>query len=823
MTTKAIVCPTNKVLHELAAEIDKTRNNHPGLVTVICPTNTTAVFLRRQYEQLQGKSIFVRFSTIDDVMRLLDDATLSHNITSQSETIHHFDICVQIAQELFGVSQAWVKVPLVKTTLIHLASLNEDAFARVIHDYPLAKKCFDAFTTLSPRHNTHLSQPLDVASITGSMIVYTYGNPDRATEHFLTRYRDNIVSTLVASPTKLHTKLHVAEDVTTEIDYILSTLLDSPPSFTTSCIIVPDNNYKRLVIAYALRKGIPLAGNSPDTVSSHPFCTLAQYLLETAHRPVTSEMIQDFTYAFPWIENPAGSHPVVDCKDKLMQSSTVGEYFNHITNFISHHVRAEYFHEDNDYGLTSDETRNIFSALHDLSTSTSRLSRREALDLLWNKTSHPLRIGKLGYGVYVALASEVFGSTFEHTYICGMNDTYVPASKVSSSLIPRDQYEMYGIRGITDAENHSQNVMSWLRSCSEQIVMTSTKRSSQGKTTALPHWAELEELEHAGVFWGDFAWDEGQHLATVHMENLFSHEVNTTNAAVSPHLIADSGPFSATGLEVMASCPSMFLHSRLLKARTPQESPDPDNLLPTLFGTFIHDQLNTYISSDLTREELSRNVAEHILQLQEKNILPHSASRLLTTERALRIINNFFILHENAQSTSLETEHRVEGELNGHPMRGTIDRFEHAPAHILVDYKTGKNPKINNEFEYGRRIQLAVYAELLHEDVTSLQYWYLGDDSPSSVTIEWNNDIRDDARVLIDVLMGSIENGLFLAREEVVEKLKKGTRKVSHCDRCENEPYCYQEHKALWPTHKKLAGLDAYVRSMGEIEEGIAP
>ena len=98
MSIPPIEIEPDQLLLELTKKIKKLRESHSGLITIICPTNTTSVFLKKQYEHHVRNSVGIRFSTLDEARSLLEDAFLENSISMQTNTVGFFDTSVSVAK-----------------------------------------------------------------------------------------------------------------------------------------------------------------------------------------------------------------------------------------------------------------------------------------------------------------------------------------------------------------------------------------------------------------------------------------------------------------------------------------------------------------------------------------------------------------------------------------------------------------------------------------------------------------------------------------------------------------------------------------------------
>lgn len=820
MPTNLTEIEVSELLKTVSDAIKSIKHRYDGLVTVICPTNTSSVFLRRQYESINQQSLGVRFTTVSELSPLLEDASRENTISTRTQTIPHFDTCVSIARKLFPNASAWVKAPLISSTLELLYSMDDEFHEQALNDYEVARQCLDEYSrTISPPQSTQ-SGSIPLEKIMGKCIVVGYQHFDRTTKRFIARFGKYIENEILMVEQRPCTEIELFENPYDEITAILEDFSSNKEWSLNNCImIVPENKYKLLATSIAQLKGIPLAGSSPSTIASHPFCELARYFLSGVSEAITRERIITFVEKFPWIKNPQGKHPLIDCHNGINSGSTVGQYFKLITEFIAAHIRPEFFREDAQNSPDMQFSNDAFSLLTELASSKSKLTKSESIMLLnLEAKKKPLRLGSLGDGLYIALPAEVFGSSFEKAFICMMNDTYVSPTPLRSSLIPRDQYERYGVNGKKDQELDSQNLLSWIRNCSANLKISSSKYGVDGKPTVLPYWAKVNSTDRTSSPIYDFNWDDTIAVSAKYLSELLSDNMNHVNS-----LAHNSDPLTipATGIEEVALCPSKYFHKRILKETTPLINEDPDILLPTVLGTFVHNQLENYVAKTLSRQQLIENIHLQIIKMERAGELPHNASVVITTEKLERLVNNFLTLHDKANAKLIEVEieitKTIETENQEISIRGKIDRIQHNEnGTTLVDYKTGKLKNSGDIFHLGRKLQLGLYALMREENTNFLEYWHLSEDEALVDRVEWDDHSKNKAHELLGTLGGIINKGVFVPRDEYVEIMPKSHKHSSMCSYCELEPYCYSEQRLLWHKHKSEDSLANYAHATGE-------
>lgn len=811
-------CETKDVLKHIVNQVEEIRETHSGPITVIWPTNTASVYMKRQYELSQNGTLGVRFSTLNDVLSLLQDAQQETHLLPTNDNLVHFDKCYAIAREMFPLASAWIKAPLISSTLELLYSMSDERQSQALHDYELVEKCWNLYKRGEEKSVAKDIKSAPLIDIVGVCILISHDELSYAQKRFVDNYGDIIHSTIIETDSAQVFDIEVFSTPFEEIDSVLTQFLaKDTEAFTATALLVPDNNYKRYLIETARRKGIPLAGTSPYSIAIHPFIRLATYFLKEHGLRPPEIAISHFKNEFGWIKDSFSTNLVFETFKAINASLTAGDRFKAIVNFINSEVNTDYF----DDGIVEEsQTKLAINLLNDLSSSISPLSKNETLLLLEQQSKkHMLRIGSVGTGLFVATPNEIYSATFQNLYVLGMKDNYITAPSVASSLVPKDQYELYDLEGKLAKEKQVSSISSWLRNCSENIRLTSSAVDAKGKQIVLPYWAIETTNNNHSSYLSDMKWDESTLIRSTHLAKQISHSLNDVNALAQ---IDDSISVSATGVEEMARCPYYFFNTRILRANSEIINEDPDDLLPIVLGSFIHKQLESYVTKKLNREILDALVKEYIDDLAEKKQLPHSAARILTLEKISLLIDNFLELHEKTESDAIEVEKQIQGELElgdiSIEAKGTIDRVHtDRGKRVIVDYKTAKAKSSVDTFVFGRKIQLAIYALLCGENIDALEYWHLGGTSGEVISTNWNEENKAEALNIIEVINETIKSGYFLPRESFVTQEKNSAKYETYCSTCEVEPFCYEETRLLWPSKKYDNALKGYSKVTGEL------
>lgn len=185
---------------------------------------------------------------------------------------------------------------------------------------------------------------------------------------------------------------------------------------------------------------------------------------------------------------------------------------------------------------------------------------------------------------------------------------------------------------------------------------------------------------------------------------LINHEENETPETIGTpetHVALPPQPFSATGLENYARCPSTYFFSNRLKLRKMASHWESEH--PLYFGQAVHRALEQYFKkhSELSMEaeiELPRLFSDALKELVQWTnfdtgseptmwvVLTEDFARLVP--RITKLENQLHALFGGSKAVALEKPFLFE--LDGIQLRGTIDRIDECGDYSLVlDYKTG--------------------------------------------------------------------------------------------------------------------------------------
>ena len=147
-------------------------------------------------------------------------------------------------------------------------------------------------------------------------------------------------------------------------------------------------------------------------------------------------------------------------------------------------------------------------------------------------------------------------------------------------------------------------------------------------------------------------------------------------------------------------------------------------------------------------------------------------------------IENYFKLETPTEVNPKGIEHELNGEIDGVPIKGYIDRWHQTDDGIVIsDYKTGKTPR--RPYVDGKFFQLYVYAKLLEQETRSpvhkVELLYLKDGICLKRDENLASEIESMTQVVVQTHAAVIErchNGFF---EPTPNKL---------CDWCSYKSFC---------------------------------
>ena len=198
----------------------------------------------------------------------------------------------------------------------------------------------------------------------------------------------------------------------------------------------------------------------------------------------------------------------------------------------------------------------------------------------------------------------------------------------------------------------------------------------------------------------------------------------------------------------------------------------PTKRTPVLsFGTSLHAALEKFYAVTVPKPPSLEELLGHLTQTWEKAGYSSEAEEQQYFEHAKQVLTNFY--HSNASQFQIPAavEQRFEVELDGHVLRGIIDRLDKLPAggYEIIDYKTGRN--IPPKYRVDSDLQLSIYylasKELWGIEPEKLTLYFLIPDQRISTTRN-ETDARRTRNIIGSVAENISKdgaNGTFKARE----------------------------------------------------------
>lgn len=825
MSQEAFPQPGADTYNAVVSAIGELQQSGQQHITICWPTTTTALFMRRRLMVDLNGTFAIRNTTSRELLSLIKDATVHSAHYRGAQSIAEWEILASITRQLFPRGSAWRKVQLVDETLKVVSEFSEEQFRYVENNFPLASRCRELYYSTStptpPLESNNV--PIDIEHLVGSCILVGYERLDEHSSELLNDFPKHISYRIISneqSHTPDNRDVHVFSQPSREIDAmfvdIVNELSQSSPSSTL--IIVPNNSYKRAVLASARVHGIPVSGSSPTTLGEHEFITCAHALLHSGE--ATTQDAREFLERFTWLSKNEQQRGLTitqykECVESLTSATTLAQYFAPITQFIEKNLCIEHF-------TTSDEEQShaqrAFAILLDCAQSHEACSDQDALFVLEMVSSKPLREEKMGDGIYVAQANEVLGCYVGDVFAVGLHDRYIEPSAGATSLINRDQYSLLGLPDSASSKDQARSTMRWLLNSSDNLHLYSSTHDLGGKEVTLPSWAHE-------VMCLDVDLTNTIDVPEINDMNTFLVEALGSTATTSNIAYTRDPPshMRATSIETLAQCPARYFNRHVLRIEDTYETDNPDFLEKKVSGTHIHRLLENYVFHNQSPEELHNALQDLLLTLHENNELPHLASIPMNENRMRVMIDNFLALMADRTATSSDVESKVSGTFSTGKrdvtVSGSIDRTDHYSDNRvrLIDYKTGDfRDKTSVEFyHFGRRLQLAIYACLSRNNfsVTGVDYWYLADASKNQDSYEYTPELLDDAGQLIEDILSITDSGIFPARDINISHGNQGVSEKSPCTHCEYDSTCYSEFRNLWSSVALSKDTQRYVRA----------
>lgn len=225
---------------------------------------------------------------------------------------------------------------------------------------------------------------------------------------------------------------------------------------------------------------------------------------------------------------------------------------------------------------------------------------------------------------------------------------------------------------------------------------------------------------------------------------------------------------SPSAIGTFNQCPMRYRFSKLDKI------PEPSTEAQVL-GSYVHEVLELLfqIPAEDRTESSARGIAKNLWEEkwgEEYFSLDKKSDRNEFRWKVWWCIENYFSLEDPTSFTPEGLESKVEGDIDGVPIFGIIDRWNISDSGKLIisDYKTGKKPR--PQYEWEKKMQIMIYVELLEKmlglEAEKAELIYLK--SPSRAVYEPNAKIRNEVKVTLrntwDELTDSCSTGEFECR-----------------------------------------------------------
>lgn len=206
---------------------------------------------------------------------------------------------------------------------------------------------------------------------------------------------------------------------------------------------------------------------------------------------------------------------------------------------------------------------------------------------------------------------------------------------------------------------------------------------------------------------------------------------------------------SPSAVSTFNQCPMRYKFSKLDKI--PEPSTDAQ-----VIGSFVHEVLEFLFkepSKDRT-EARARSLAKELWEskwFEEYDKILHKPPMNEFRWKSWWCIENYFKVEDPTNMEANGLEEIVQGDINGVPIFGIIDRWHLTDNDKIVvsDYKTGKKPR--KQYEWEKKMQIMIYVDLLEQitgyDAECAELLYLK--SGDKVQYAPTDDLRESVHVTL--------------------------------------------------------------------------
>ena len=170
-------------------------------------------------------------------------------------------------------------------------------------------------------------------------------------------------------------------------------------------------------------------------------------------------------------------------------------------------------------------------------------------------------------------------------------------------------------------------------------------------------------------------------------------------ATIAPRSFAVPTNLSPSRVDAFTSCPLQFRFASIEKL------PEPPSI-PATKGSLVHRALEILFMLEATERTLVAGLTaldQAATEFQSDaewiglGLDAEGEQRVL--DDAEKLVRNYFTMEDPTAVSAIGLELRLEVPVGGLHLRGIIDRLDRTPDGeiIVVDYKTGKPPRVNNE------------------------------------------------------------------------------------------------------------------------------
>ncbi len=816
---------SKEIYNQVKKSVMSIQNSGHRHVTVIWPSSTSAIFMRRRLMKDLNGAFAIKNTSVREVQSLVDSLKNPNSIYHPAKTLKQWELLAEISQEIFG-QVSWRRIQHIDDTLEIVCNLEDAELSDIKHYSPLAYSCYKKYQELSKfKKNDQLAiNKKQLELILGKCVLISPEYSTRAIKNLKKDISVCIDKEIIYKNAEIKSRSIPTDLYQSPLDEMESVLVRISESAGLSdlnsvAVIVPNMAYKRFFISNAKSRGIPVAGNSATTLANNEIVQFFKFVLENHQDTIDLERSLD---RFTWLKSKDyfllknGFEKLIA---QLISEKQATLKTKLIFEFIKNYIDQAYFE------TTQNEAENAqkaFELIKDLSEIKLHTNVEDIVYLVDLITEVPLRENTIGEGIYVSLPDELEGSHFDSVFVLGISDKFFQSVKPKVSLINDDQYLSIGVEDQGALIAISKNKLSWLLNCSDEINYSTSAYGMDAKKITQPIWSDPRTVKDHHTFeypLVEIDLDECEN----HLSSSLGQLPNPINTSLSDLTISS---ISATGIETLATCPYKFFYRNILKLRSEPINTDPDYLNKLDSGNLIHQLLEQYTNENLSNEEVYDILKRRVSELHEEQVLPTLASKEMNYLSLSKYLDTFFELLEQAQVRESQAEIEVSGQLKIEDIslnvKGKIDRldFDDSNKVALIDYKTGstKNNSSVDFYNYGRRIQLAIYAQLLSNshDIRALEYWYLKpDEKTKDIQSVTPSKLAELKQTLISIL-SIIKTLNFPAREVSFIATKDGDREENNCEKCEFEGICFNENKSMWQTIKKETPYVNYSSAVGE-------